>query len=188
MSSKYKFHSPDGLYFISTAVVYWIDVFTRPLYKDLIIDSLKYCVKEKGLNVHGYVIMTNHLHLIISRKADGMSFSEILRDFKKYTAMQVIKAIKENIQESRSSWMLDLFRRAGRENGNNTQFQFWQQDNHPIELSGEWIDQKLAYIHNNPAEMGIVAEPEDYWYSSARNYAGLFSPLKIESIYDGVEI
>ena len=100
MSSKYKFHNPNGLYFISTAVVYWIDVFTRREYKDIVIDSLKHCIEEKGLNVYAYVIMSNHIHLIIGRKESGNQLSNILRDFKKFTAMQLIKAIKENPQES----------------------------------------------------------------------------------------
>ncbi len=188
MSSKYKFHKPDGLYFISTAVVFWADVFIRREYKDIVINSLKYCAEHKGLVIHSYVIMSNHIHLIISRKNDGMSFSEVMRDFKKFTSMNLIKAIKDNPQESRKDWLLDLFSKAGKANGNNTMYQFWQQDNHPIELEGDWIDEKLTYIHENPVKEGWVAEPEDYWYSSARNYAGFDAPLKIESIYDGVEI
>lgn len=188
MSSKYKFHDSNGLYFISTAVVYWADVFTRREYKDIVINSLKYCMEHKGLVIHSYVIMTNHIHLIISRKEDGLSFSEIMRDFKKFTAMNLIKSIKENPQESRKDWLLDLLAKAGQANGNNTKYQLWQQDNHPIELEGDWIDEKLSYIHNNPVKEGWVTEPEDYWYSSARNYAELDAPLKIESIYDGAEI
>ncbi len=188
MSSKYKFHKPNGVYFISTAVVHWIDVFTRREYKDIVVNSLKYCVEKKGLIVYGYVIMTNHLHLIIGRDPEGISFSEIMRDFKKFTAMQLIKAITENSQESRKDWMMDLFKKAGKDNSNNTLYQFWQQDNHPIELEGRWIYEKLEYVHQNPVKAGFVSEPEDYWYSSARNYAGLLNPLEIESIYDGIKL
>jgi REP element-mobilizing transposase RayT len=185
MSNKYKFHNPDGIYFISTALVYWIDVFTRREYKDIIINSLEYCKKEKGLILYGYVIMSNHIHLLIGKRMNELSFSDIMRDFKKFTATHIIKSIKENQRESRKEWLLDLMKNAGLENGNNTNFQFWQQDNHPIELEGAWVDQKLDYIHNNPVEAGWVTEPYEYYYSSARNYMGMEAPLKIESIYDG---
>ena len=188
MSTKYKFNNPEGLYFLSTAVVYWIDVFSRNRYKEVIIDSLDYCIKNKGLLVYAYVIMSNHIHLMISRRTEGPTFSEIVRDFKKFTAMKVIQAIKENPEESRKEWMLWMMEKAAKENSNNTNFQFWQQDNHPVELSGDWIDQKLEYIHNNPVEARIVREPEHYLYSSAGNYAGTESELKVISVYDGVEI
>jgi len=55
---------------------------------------------------------------------------------------------------------------------NNQNYQFWQQHNHPIELTNPTIvAQKLAYLHQNPVEAGLVTEPEDYWYSSAKDYA-----------------
>ena len=188
MSTKYKFYDPEGLYFVTTAVVHWIDVFTRSIYKDIIIDSLSYCIEEKGLLLHSYVIMSNHIHLIIGKQKAELTFSDILRDFKKFTAMKVIQAIKDNPQESRKEWILWMFRKAGKKNGNNIMYQFWQQDNHPIELKGNWIDQKLEYIHQNPVVAGWVNQPEEYLYSSARNYAGLLSPIKVRSIYDGITI
>lgn len=49
MSTKYKFNNPDGIYFVSFAVVGWIDVFTRQVYRDLLLESLVFCQKEKGL-------------------------------------------------------------------------------------------------------------------------------------------
>jgi len=65
------------------------------------------------------------------------------------------------------------FERAGKRNPNNKKYQFWQQNNHPIELFDNTImDQKLDYIHMNPVVSGIVKEPEHYLYSSAIDYAG----------------
>ena len=188
MSTKYKFHDPEGIYFISTSVVYWIDVFTRRLYKDILIESMQHCIEQKGLIIYAYVIMSNHLHMITGRQLTGSSFSEIMRDFKKFTAMQIIKAINENPQESRRKWLIWMMGRAGRDNINNTKYQFWQQDNHPIMLEGDWIDQKMEYLHQNPVEAGWVNEPWEYYYSSARNYASMESPMKITSVYDGIFI
>ena len=55
----------EASYFLTLTVVGWADVFTRPVYKDAIIESLHYCQKQKGLNIFAYVIMTNHIHLVV---------------------------------------------------------------------------------------------------------------------------
>ena len=56
------------MYFITSTVVDWVDVFTRPVYKHVIIESLEYCQKEKGLIIYAWVLMTNHLHVIVGAK------------------------------------------------------------------------------------------------------------------------
>jgi putative transposase len=171
MSRNYKVGDQSQLHFISFATVYWIDVFTRPVYKDIAVDSLNYCIKHKGLEVYAWCIMSNHVHLIIGTQTGNQS--DIIRDFKKHTSKTIVKAIVDNPQESRKEWMLWLFERAGKRNTNNTGFQFWQQHNHPIELSSTFLmEQKLEYIHNNPMEAGFVREPHEYSYSSAIDYAG----------------
>jgi REP element-mobilizing transposase RayT len=171
MSTKYKFNNGEGIYFVSFAVVGWIDIFTRQAYRDIFLESLIFCRKEKGLNIHAWIIMSNHVHLIISSKA-GFTLSDIMRDLKKYTAYKMLKEIKESAIESRKEWMLFLFAKAGKQNSNNTNYQFWWQDNHPIELDfhSNMFEQRLNYLHNNPVEAGIVDKAEDYLYSSARDY------------------
>ena len=172
MSSAYKFANPDGIYFISTATIQWVDVFTRPIYADIVVGSLRYCQTEKGLVIHAWCLMSNHLHLIISRKGKE-PLEGIIRDFKKYTSGTILKVIQDEPTESRRNWMLWIFKQAGKNNPNNRNFQFWQQDNHPEELiTNKFIDQKLNYIHNNPVLAGLVDEPQHYRYSSARDYAG----------------
>jgi REP element-mobilizing transposase RayT len=165
MSRKYKFHNPDGVYFITFAVRDWVDVFTRNEYKNILVDNLEYCQKNKGLEIFAWCIMTNHVHLII-RAEDGRRLSDILRDYKKYTSKSVLKAILENIQESRKEWLIERFKTP-------EGFRFWRPDNKPVELwSNAVIDQKIDYIHQNPVEEGLVFRAEDYVYSSAANYAG----------------
>lgn len=185
MSRKFRFDDPDGIYFLSISTVFWIDIFTRREYKDILIDSLKHCTKEKGLILFAYVIMSNHIHLIVQTEEDAASISNTIRDFKKYTAMQIIKCLKENYAESRREWILWMMKKAGERNGNNSNYQFWQQNNHPIKLNGQWIDEKLEYIHQNPVEAGWTAEPHEYFYSSARNYTALEAPIKVVSVHDG---
>ena len=172
MSRALKIKDPEGLYFVTFTVVNWIDLFIRKTYKDILIDSLKHCQENKGLVVHAFVIMTSHVHLIVSRKPDGGLLSDTIRDFKKYTSGKLLKAIKET-PESRREWLLRAFGEAGRNNPNNSRYQVWIQDNHPVELiTKKFVKQKLDYVHNNPVETGIVFLPYDYVYSSACAYAG----------------
>lgn len=92
-------------------------------------------------------------------------------------------SIEENPQESRKEWLLWMFKRVGRKNATITKYQFWQQHNKPIELwSNKVIKQKIDYIHNNPVENGFVVKPEEWKYSSARNFAGDYTILNIDSI------
>ena len=183
MPSKYKFYNPEGVYFVTMSVVQWVDVFTRPVYKEIVVDSLNYSIQNKGLNIHGWVIMSNHLHLILSARG-GSLLSDILRDFKKFTSKRIVAEIEDNIQESRKNWMLWIFKSAGVKNPNNKNFQFWQQDNHPVELdTNEMIDQRLNYLHENPVKMEFVENPEDFTYSSAKDYCGEKGLLKIEFLY-----
>ena len=171
MSRNYKFRNQECLYFVTFSVVRWIDVFTRREYKDILIDSLKYCIEHKGLELYAWVIMSNHVHLIIGTQ--GKPLENILRDIKRHTSKKLTAAISENNQESRREWLLWFFEREGRQNPNNETYQFWQQGNHPIEIwSNQVIEQKLDYLHNNPVVAGWVDEAEHYLYSSARDYAG----------------
>jgi putative transposase len=169
MGQKYIFHQHDQLYFVSFATVNWIDVFVRRIYCDIVVDSLKYCIENKGLELYAWVIMSNHVHLIMSTK-DG-NLSNIMRDLKRHTSKTILKAIEENAQESRREWMLYMFGRAGQYNSNNEQYQFWQQSNHPVELSTyQMLQQRLDYLHNNPVKSGAVEYPHEYLYSSAKDY------------------
>ena len=172
MSRNYKFHNPEGVYFVSFAVVEWIDVFTRNEYKDILLDSLRYCQLEKGMEIYAWCIMSNHVHLIFSNMKDEKP-ELILGNFKRFTSKAIVAAIKENLQESRKDWLLKQFEEAGKKSSNVKQYQLWRHDNKPIELwSNKVIDEKLNYIHNNPVEEGLVFKAEQYVYSSAIDYAG----------------
>jgi putative transposase len=181
MSNKYKFSDQGKLYFISFAVIQWIDVFIRKEYKDILIDSFKHCIDKKGLEVFGWCIMTSHVHMLIGSKQDKME--DILRDLKRHTSEKMRSAITNNQVESRKEWMLSMMIKAGTSDSNNINFQFWRQDNHPVQMRTlEMAHQKLDYIHNNPVEAGFVEKPEEYLYSSARDYYGGKGLIKIERL------
>lgn len=171
MSRNYKFHNPDGIYFISFATIKWIDLFVRERYFVVLANSLEYCQKNKGMIIYAWCIMTNHVHLIF--RAESSNPSDLIRDMKTYTSKTLQKTINDIPGESRKEWLLQMMKEAGAANCNVKQYQLWQQHNQPIELfTNHMIDQKVDYIHNNPVVAGFVENPTDWKYSSAKNYAG----------------
>jgi REP element-mobilizing transposase RayT len=170
MGRKYAIRDQEQYYFVTFTVVYWLDVFIRKEYKSIFIDSVKYCQKEKGLLVGAWCIMTSHIHMIIGTNGDN-KLEDIIRDLKSYTSRHIRKYIENNPQESRREWLLWMMKRAGSKKSNNKDFQFWQQHNHPIELSSnEILQQRIDYIHNNPVEASFVTSPNEWIYSSAGDY------------------
>ena len=92
MSSRYKV-SEDWLpHHLTFTVIHWIDVFNRSAYKDIVIGSLQFCIEKKGLMLHAWVIMPNHIHLIASMQ-ERFKMSDFVRDFKKYTSKKIVTAI-----------------------------------------------------------------------------------------------
>ena len=112
MSRNYKFHNPEGLYFISFAVVGWLDVFIRNEYKEILLESLRFCQKNKGLEIHAWCIMSSHVHLVF-RNIDGQKPELLIGDLKRFTSKAIVKAIKENPTESRKEFLLNFFLKEG---------------------------------------------------------------------------
>ena len=165
-------------YYITATVVDWIDIFTRQTYRDSIIESLDYCIKNKGMILYGYVIMSNHIHLII--QSEEGKLSDLIRDFKKFTAKNILDKIQA-VPESRKEWMLERFKLAAEKHTRNKNYQFWQYGNHAEEIySNKFMWSKLDYIHLNPVRAGLVEKTSHYIYSSASNYINDSGLLKIE--------
>ncbi|MDR3680382.1 MAG: transposase [Flavipsychrobacter sp.] len=165
MSTGYQIYDQHGMYYLTFTVVDWVDVFSRKCYRDILIDSLLHCIKNKDLMVYSYVIMTNHMH-IICRSATG-KLSDTVRDFKKFTSYKIIDAIKHT-SESRRNWLLHRFEWAANQNDRNTTYQVWTHENNSIEITtNEFYLSKSNYIHLNPVRAGWVDKIEDYVYSSA---------------------
>lgn len=142
MPTGYQIKDQTALYYLTFQVVYWIDVFTRKAYKDLIIDSLRYCQQHKALEVYGFVIMSNHVHLLL-RSGSG-ELSAAIRDFKKYTSKAII-SVAEQEQESRRGWMLRLFAHAAKLQNKDSAYQLWTHENHAcLAYSNAFIEEKLV--------------------------------------------
>jgi REP element-mobilizing transposase RayT len=171
VSDKYKATNIDKAYFVTTTIVGWIDLFTRKSMKDVITNSLKYCQENKGLVIYAWCLMPSHLHLICSSSSE-LTISEIMRDFKKFTARDLLNKIK-NTPESRREWLLAFFANECKHLKRNQKFKVWQNGYHAEELfSNKFIYQKVEYVHNNPVVDGVVELSEDYLYCSAPIYAG----------------
>jgi len=169
MSNKYKVIDQRGLNYLTLTVVGWIDIFSRKKYRNLVIESLKYCINHKGLHVHGYVIMTNHIHLVVSASGK-QTLSEVIGNFKSFIATSILKYLPKS-NESRREWLMYMFGFFAKKNHRPSAHQFWQTDNHPIDLYTKRVtQQKLNYIHNNPVRTNWVVMAQHYVYSSASNY------------------
>jgi REP element-mobilizing transposase RayT len=176
MSTGYKISESEGLYFLTFQIVGWVDLFSRKIYRDIVIDSLAYCQKNKGLQIFAYVIMSNHIHMLA--KSETGNLSGIIRDFKNFTSKKFIELLDDK-SESRSDWMRRVFEYHGKFK-NKQENKVWANGNHAeLIYSQKFIEQKIEYIHNNPVRAGLVSRPEDYVYSSARNYADFDYVLEI---------
>lgn len=169
MLTKYQIENESDCYFLTLQIVEWVDLFSRKCYRDIVIDSLKFCTENKGLIIYSYVIMSNHIHLIVKSNTDNLSGT--IADFKSFTAKAFLKTI-HLVPESRRNWMLNIFKNSAEKNSQNANFQIWLRQNHAEHIhSKKFFLQKLNYIHNNPVRAGIVQKPSDYLHSSAGDYS-----------------
>jgi REP element-mobilizing transposase RayT len=178
MSTKYKATTTDQAYFITITTVGWVDVFTRLNQKYTIINALQYCKEKKGLEIYAFCLMHSHIHLLC-KATNGFILSDFIRDFKKFTSKKIIQTIIEE-PESRREWLLSYFAKACEQLKRDQSYQVWQVGYHAeIIETNRFMKQKVNYIHNNPVKDKIVALPEDYYFSSARNYASLENELEV---------
>jgi putative transposase len=185
MSSSYKI-AGDGSFYLTFQIVGWVDIFTRRIYRDIAVDSLKYCQQHKGLKLFAFVIMSNHIHLLAQSEAGDLS--DIIRDFKNHTSKNFLEVINDTT-ESRRDWMKIVFEYHGKLKSKQTN-QVWTHENHAEHIySDKFLKQKINYIHENPVRSGIVDKSEEYLYSSARNYAdldGVIDVIRIDTKWNTI--
>lgn len=184
MSERYKVIDSQTPTFVTCTIIDWVDLFTRRKHTRILDDSLTFCQKEKGLKIHCYVYMTNHIHLIVS--SEKYEIFEIIRDFKKYTNRKLIESINE-VGESRKKWMLNKFRYSAKTTGRAENFKVWRDGFHPVILdTPKKIMQRFEYIHYNPIHAGFVRHEREWLNSSYRVYeedSNLNCNLKIDRLF-----
>lgn len=164
----YKIKDQGALHFITFSIEGWIDLFSRQLYRDLFLENMQYCRLNKALKVGAYVIMSNHIHLLLQSAAGKLS--DTIRDLKSYSSKKFIAAIQAE-PESRRDWLMYMFDFYAKRTNKNEIFKIGTNDNHPEAIySQSFLLSKLNYIHENPVRAGLVMKAEDYVYSSASNY------------------
>jgi len=164
--SRYKIYDEKAPHFLTCTVLNWIPLFTRPQTSDIILDALRHRQEEGEWKVYGYVILENHIHMIVQ----SGNLSQELPRFKSFTARKLIDHLTEHHAEHLLR-QLAFFRKRHKQ---DRDYQLWEEGSHPQMIEKEEVlRQKLEYIHQNPVKRGYVDEAAHWRYSSARNYAGL---------------
>ncbi len=164
---RYRVYKQNyNVYFSTSTIVEWLPIFSSDVYFKIIIDSLKYCQDNKGLNLIAYVIMPEHIHLVTAN-LETTSLSDTMRDFKRFTSREISGLLRKD----RKKLLLEVLEKAAQIGKGNTEYKVWQDDFHPEAIYSEtFLRQKIDYIHQNPVRRRLVSKPEDWAYSSARNY------------------
>ena len=172
--TRYRIIEPKQPHFITCTVLHWLPVFTRPSSVQIIVDCLNHLKKSDELKLYGFVILENHLHLIIS--SDDLP--KTIQKFKSYTAKNIIQLLKTNHLNT----LLDQLMFYKKAHKAHTNFQIWQEGYAPkLIQSNEMMSQKLDYMHQNPVKRGYVELAEHWRYSSALNYNGESGIIDIET-------
>ncbi len=162
--SRYHFVNPDLPHFVTCTVLHWIPVFTQPATVEILLESLRF-LKQESLVVYAYVILENHLHMVVQ----SQQLDRDMRRFKSYTAKQLIRYLDEH-KVRQVLDQLAFYKKAHKE---DRCYQFWQEGCHPEWIQNEeMMRQKIEYIHQNPVTRGYVDQAAYWRYSSARNYLG----------------
>ena len=159
---NYRFINGVYIYFVTFTIVDWLPVFIDPEPIETIINSLRFCYANKHLRIHAYVIMPNHIHLIVSdADYNNERLGKTLTDFRKFTGNGLADYIDANLSETlaqtiRLKQLNDRIRHV------------WQSGWHAEALDTEYfLMQKVNYIHENPVRKRLVKLPEHWRHSSA---------------------
>lgn len=163
--SRYKFCEDHYPYFITSSVVGGLPIFMDPSITKMVLDALCYLQNESKVTLYGYVIMPNHIHLIVEDK----ELSKKLRAFKSFTGRVIIDYL---IEKNRTELVAD-FKSKKLKNHRDSEHQVWQEGLHPKQIfTHKILQQKMEYIHFNPVKTGFVENPVHWKYSSAIDYKG----------------
>jgi len=148
-------------HFFTATNLEWKTLLQRDKYKDMVIESMRYLVKDRRVIIYGFVIMPNHLHLIWQLRA-GRKREDVQRDFLKHTAQEIKKDMQINYPSELSVYLV---------NAKDRKYQFWERNALSVEIWSEKVFfQKLRYMYENPFRAGLCKHPLDYKYSSALFY------------------
>jgi putative transposase len=173
----------QNYYFLTLSVVDWVDVFIRPAYKNIIVDTLNFFAEKKELIIYSWCLMSNHLH-ILAKLPETYQLPVLLREFKRISSKEIFAALDDELEpECRRGWMMQRFQSPVGVTRHIGKYHFWQDGNHPVLIKDEEpasILHQINFIHENPVRCLIVDKPESYIYSSAQDYKGKKGLVKVK--------
>jgi len=174
--SRYKIYEHTHPHFVTCTVLNWLPIFTRKESVDILLDSLKYLQKEEDLKLYAYVILENHIHLVVQSN----DVSKSMRHFKSFTA----KALLKLLQKENAETLLKQFQFYKKAHKKDKTYQLWQEGYQPklIQTDAMMLN-KIGYIHENPVKRGYVDEARHWRYSSARDYEGISGLIEVEKFW-----
>lgn len=151
-------------YYFTSVAHKRLTIFRTDKLKQVLCDAFNEVRNKHGILVLAYVIMPNHTHLLVySEKA----MSDSLRLLNGVAARRVIQYLQEN------GFDQSLFKLRGEIRAKNHKHSVWQHHPDSLEIFGEeTFKQKVDYIHMNPVRAGLVSDPLEYRFSSARCWEG----------------
>ena len=138
-------------YHITSRTEGGIQAFADNHAKQIIVQALSFYRQRGDWKLYAFVIMANHVHLVAQESGAGLS--TVVGNFKKWVRTRLQGAASDILWERRF-------------------------DDNAIRHVAELKD-IVQYVHNNPVRIGLVRRAEDYFWSSARNYAGI-KPVAME--------
>lgn len=179
----YEYKGMPGSYFVSLYTRDWVDLFERPVYKQLIVHSLNHFGQQKGLIIYAWCLMSNHLFLLV--RSEGFTpIAELIADFREFTEEKMLSAL-DTEPEPRRKWLLSHFRTSTGFMKLQKDWQLWEDEWQPVYIDmSKTADllQQFDFIHQQPVRDLVVDAAPDYRYSSARDYAGMKGLVHIYKI------
>ena len=161
-----RMFNPDYFYFVTSTAVRHIHLFHQDAIKRIIVDSFHYLRITRQMKLFVFVIMPNHIHIIVHFIGEH-PLSDVMRDFKKFTARQIYR----HFHAEQNTKVLDLLRREGQIL--KQEYKVWEDDYDARDVfSTKFLQQKMDYIHHNPCQphWKLVETPEQYLWSTAGFY------------------
>ena len=160
---RYLFKDGISTYFLTFTVIDWLPILVKPAFTEIVTESLVFCSENKGLKIHGYVIMPNHMHAILSDETnENKRLHKTISEFRSFTGHRLAELVDNTCP---TSWS-DIMKKAAE---TDRERRVWQSGWHAGAVENqEFFEQKLFYMHNNPVRAGFVELPEHWIHSSAR--------------------
>ena len=147
--------------FYTATILNWQNLLHEDKYKDIIVESLQFCVKENKVKLYAFVIMSNHIHLVWQPIYPTLRV-KLQHSFMTFTAQKIKEELKRN-----NPVLLEIFKVGAKDR----MYQIWERNALTIDLfAPKAFYQKIDYVHYNPVKAGLCIESEDYYYSSAKFY------------------